>query len=65
MIYPGHDYNGFTVSTIGEEKKFNTLIREEYDQETFIEKVNSLDLSLPKNINIAVPANHSCGLISN
>ena len=64
MIYPGHDYNGFTVSTIGEEKKFNTLIREEYDQETFIEKVNSLDLSLPKNINIAVPANQSCGLIS-
>ena len=64
IVYPGHDYNGFTVSTIGEEKKFNTLVREDYDQETFIKKVGSLDLSLPKKINVAVPANQSCGLIS-
>ena len=64
IVYPGHDYNGFTVSTIGEEKKFNTLVREDYDQETFIKKVDSLDLSLPKKINVAVPANQSCGLIS-
>jgi sulfur dioxygenase len=64
IVYPGHDYNGFTVSTIGEEKKFNTLVREDYDQQTFIKKVGSLDLSLPKKINVAVPANQSCGLIS-
>ena len=63
-VYPAHDYNGLSVSTIGEEKKFNSMIRESFDQETFIENVNSLDLGLPKKIKIAVPANQSCGLIS-
>jgi len=24
LVYPGHDYRGFTVSSIGYEKKFNT-----------------------------------------
>ena len=63
-VYPAHDYNGLSVSTIGEEKKFNSMIRESFDQETFIENVNSLDLGLPKKIKVAVPANQSCGLIS-
>jgi hypothetical protein len=40
------------------------MIRESFDQETFIENVNSLDLGLPKKIKVAVPANQSCGLIS-
>ena len=31
LVHPGHDYNGFTVSTIGEEKEFNSLIRLEFD----------------------------------
>ncbi len=65
IVYPGHDYNGFTVSTIGEEKKYNTLIREDYDQETFVQKVTNLKLPLPKKIATAVPANQSCGLIRN
>ena len=63
-VYPAHDYNGLSVSTIGEEKKFNSMLRESDDQKTFIDNVNNLDLSLPKKIKIAVPANQSCGLIS-
>jgi len=63
LVYPGHDYNGFTVSTIGEEKKFNTLIRLDFDEETFVEKVGNLNLEPPKKIDTAVPANHSCGLL--
>ena len=63
-VYPAHDYNGLSVSSIGEEKKFNSMIRESFDQETFIENVNSLDLGLPKKIKVAVPANQSCGLIA-
>jgi sulfur dioxygenase len=63
-VYPAHDYNGLSVSTIGEEKKFNSMVRESDDQKTFIDNVNNLDLSLPKKIKIAVPANQSCGLIS-
>jgi len=63
-VYPAHDYNGLSVSTIGEEKKFNSMVRESDDQKTFIDNVKNLDLSLPKKIKIAVPANQSCGLIS-
>ena len=63
-VYPAHDYNGLSVSTIGEEKKFNSMLRESDDQKTFIDNVKNLDLSLPKKIKIAVPANQSCGLIS-
>ena len=65
LVYPGHDYNGFTVSTIGEEKEFNSLIRLEFDEATFVNKVDNLNLEPPKKIKTAVPANHSCGLIKN
>ena len=63
-VYPAHDYNGLSMSTIGEEKRFNTMINESYDQKAFIKNVNNLDLGLPKKIKVAVPANQSCGLIS-
>ena len=65
LVHPGHDYNGFTVSTIGEEKEFNSLIRLEFDKATFVNKVDNLNLEPPKKIKTAVPANHSCGLIRN
>ena len=65
LVYPGHDYNGFTVSTIGEEKKYNSLIRLDFDEKAFIKKVGNLNLEPPKKIKTAVPANHSCGLIKN
>ena len=26
-LYPGHDYNGHTVTTVGEEKRFNRRLR--------------------------------------
>ena len=57
------DYNGLSVSTIGEEKKFNSMIRESFDQKTFIKNVKNLKLSMPKKIKVSVPANQSCGLI--
>ena len=62
-VYPAHDYNGLSVSTIGEEKKFNSMIRESFDQKTFIKNVKNLKLSMPKKIKVSVPANQSCGLI--
>ena len=65
LVHPGHDYNGLTVSTIGEEKEFNSLIRLEFDKATFVNKVDNLNLEPPKKIKTAVPANHSCGLIKN
>ena len=63
-VYPAHDYNGLSASTIGEEKKFNSMIREEFDEQTFIKNVNNLKLSMPKKIKVSVPANQSCGLVT-
>jgi hypothetical protein len=39
------------------------MIKETFDQKTFIKNVNSLKLDLPKKIKLSVPANQSCGLI--
>ncbi|MFK5914417.1 MAG: MBL fold metallo-hydrolase [Woeseiaceae bacterium] len=62
MIYPGHDYYGFTASTVGEEKKFNNRLGNGKTEEEFIEIMNNLDLALPKKIKESVPGNTNCGL---
>lgn len=61
-IYPGHDYYGFTASTVKEEKLFNNRLGNGKTEEEFIEIMNNLDLALPKKIKESVPANTSCGL---
>ena len=59
LVYPGHDYHGFTVSTIAEEKAHNPRLQ--LDRDGFIEHMNSLKLSNPRKMDVAVPANLSCG----
>lgn len=59
QVYPGHDYKGMSVSTIGEEKRFNPRLT--LGREGFIEFMNKLDLPHPKRIREAVPANLACG----
>jgi len=61
LIYPGHDYKGWTVSTIAEEKRANPRL-EPSTKEAFIELMNGLDLPDPKMMDVAVPANRACGL---
>ncbi|ASC70836.1 Beta-lactamase hydrolase-like protein [Halomicronema hongdechloris C2206] len=60
-VYPGHDYRGHTVSTIGEEKRYNPRFVGR-DRQNFIEFMAQLDLPAPKKIMEAVPANERCGL---
>lgn len=60
LVYPGHDYRGQTVSTIGEEKRFNPRLQGR-DRQEFIEFMDSLNLPDPKKIMEAVPANQLCG----
>jgi glyoxylase-like metal-dependent hydrolase (beta-lactamase superfamily II) len=60
LVYPGHDYRGHTVSTIGEEKKFNPRFVGR-DQANFTEFMANLNLPNPKKIMEAVPANQQCG----
>ena len=61
LVYPGHDYKGWTVSTIGEEKRTNPRL-EPPTKEAFIELMNNLDLPDPKMMDVAVPANRACGV---
>jgi sulfur dioxygenase len=60
LVYPAHDYNGMTVSTIGEEKRHNPRLQVA-DRQAYIELMNGLELDDPKLMDIAVPANRACG----
>ncbi len=60
-VYPAHDYNGMTVSTVGEEKRFNPRLGNDRSLEEFVEVMNNLNLAKPKIIDVAVPANMKCG----
>ena len=62
LVYPGHDYRGHTVSTIGEEKLFNPRFKDKNRQQ-FQEFMASLKLPDPKKIMEAVPANQQCGKV--
>lgn len=63
LVYPGHDYRGHTVSSIGEEKKFNPRFVGK-DRASFIEFMRNLNLPSPQKIAEAVPANQQCGDVS-
>lgn len=60
-VYPAHDYQGRTVSTIGAEKRDNPRFAGK-TREEFIRLMNSLQLPKPRLIDIAVPANQRLGL---
>nr|XP_010324412.1 persulfide dioxygenase ETHE1 homolog, mitochondrial isoform X3 [Solanum lycopersicum] len=60
LLYPAHDYKGFTVSSVGEEMLYNPRLSK--DKETFKNIMQNLNLSYPKMMDVAVPANMVCGL---
>jgi len=62
IVYPAHDYNGRTASTIGEEKAWNPRLGGNRSRDSFIELMNNLNLDMPKRINEAVPANLKVGI---
>jgi glyoxylase-like metal-dependent hydrolase (beta-lactamase superfamily II) len=62
LVWPGHDYRGHTVSTIGEEKRHNPRLAGK-SREEFIAIMRELKLVPPKKIQVAVPANLVCGRI--
>lgn len=61
LVYPAHDYNGMTVSSIGEEKRHNPRLQVA-DRAAYIALMDGLVLSNPKMMDVAVPANRKCGL---
>lgn len=59
-LYPGHDYKGWTASSIGEEKRSNPRLAGRSESE-YVAIMNALNLPNPKLMDIAVPANLACG----
>ena len=60
LLYPGHDYNGRKVSTIGDEKKFNPRLQVDSVNQ-YIEIMSNLNLSKPKKIETNVSRNLMLG----
>jgi sulfur dioxygenase len=61
MVYPAHDYKGDTVSTIGEEKRYNPRLQVKSIDE-YVDLMGKLNLPNPKMMDVAVPANMRVGL---
>ncbi|HUO81891.1 MAG TPA: MBL fold metallo-hydrolase [Gammaproteobacteria bacterium] len=61
LVYPGHDYKGDTVSTIGEEIACNPRLQVSSAGE-YAAIMNGLNLPNPKMMDVAVPANRRVGL---
>jgi sulfur dioxygenase len=63
LVWPGHDYRGYSVSTIGEERHLNPRLagrtREEFQQ-----IMHALKLEPPKKMQVAVNANLACGQLA-
>jgi len=62
LLYPAHDYNGQTVSSIGKEKKFNPRLQVDGVSE-YVDIMNNLNLSEPKLMDINVASNIKLGAI--
>ncbi len=61
FVFPAHDYKGDTVSTIGEEIAFNPRLQVG-SAEDYADLMAKLNLSNPKMMDVAVPANLKIGL---
>jgi sulfur dioxygenase len=62
LLYPGHDYRGLTVTSVGEEKEFNPRLGGALSEEDFAGYMQNLKLAHPKQMAAAVPANLKCGI---
>ena len=65
LLYPAHDYRGLTVTSVGEEKRFNPRLGGSIGLGDFVGHMVNLKLAHPKQMAIAVPANLHCGKSEN
>ena len=61
LVFPAHDYTGDTVSTIGEERRYNPRLQVRSIDE-YARLMAGLNLPNPKMMDVAVPANLRQGL---
>jgi sulfur dioxygenase len=62
VVWPGHDYNGRTSSTIGEEQRFNPRLSGKSEDE-FVALMAALGLPPPKKLVQSVEANRVSGTV--
>lgn len=60
-VWPGHDYKGQSVTTIGWERRHNARLANR-SREDFVALMAALNLPRPKLMDVAVPANRNLGL---
>lgn len=60
VVYPGHDYKGWSQSTIAEELTANPRLQVKSWQELDL-ILSKLNLADPKLMDVAIPANLQCG----
>jgi glyoxylase-like metal-dependent hydrolase (beta-lactamase superfamily II)/rhodanese-related sulfurtransferase len=65
QVFPAHDYQGRTVSSIGEERRFNARVGAGANETDFVEYMHAMKLPHPKLIDEAVPANLRSGAPEN
>ena len=61
LLFPAHDYHGLTVTSVGEEKKYNPRLGGDISEADFNGYMQHLGLPHPRQIEVAVPANMKCG----
>lgn len=62
LVFPGHDYHGRRVSTIGDERALNPRLQVP-GKAAYIELMNGLTLPPPRMIRQALAANRTCGRV--
>ena len=64
VVYPAHDYKGFTSSTIATEIRCNPRVGSGKTKNQFKQIMKDLKLDLPKKIKESLPANMACGSVA-
>jgi len=59
-VYPGHNYKGLPVTTIGEEKATNPRLQKK-DRAAFVEQMRALNLGMPDHLTEALRTNRTGG----
>ena len=61
LVYPAHDYNHRHVSSVAQERERNLRLGDGTSVDEFVAIMAGLNLPRPKKMDVAVPANRSCG----
>jgi len=61
LLYPAHDYRGLTVTSVGEERRYNPRLGGDIALGDFAGYMKNLRLARPRLLAVAVPANLRCG----